>query len=369
MIVLLRNIELYTPAYIGRRDIIIAGEKIYKILECNTCDLPDQWIKKVDCKGFSAFPGLVDGHVHITGGGGESGFGSRISEINISDILSAGITTVVGLLGADAQSRCLTALYAKACALEQQGIGTFIYSGSYSVPIVTFTGDITTDLVLIHKVIGAGEIAISDHRSSYPDLRALLELASKCHLGGLLSGKAGLLHIHVGDGKAGLRPLLELLDQCDLPLTLFLPTHVNRNPVLFEQAMYYAKRGGYIDLTSGEEIGIPVPDALVALIAQGVDLSHVSISSDANGSTPSGSAGKIQTLYEDVFRAITDKNIPPQTVIPLVTENAARRIQKYPAIGGLFEGSFADILVTDPSFRIAKLFCKGSVMVDNGQIV
>jgi beta-aspartyl-dipeptidase (metallo-type) len=108
-------------------------------------------------------------------------------------------------------------LYAKAKALEAEGLTTFIYSGSYAVPAVTLTGSLLRDIVYIDKVIGAGELAVSDHRSSNPGPQELVRLASDVQLGGLLAEKAGVVHLHVGDGKAGLSPLRKALEASDLP--------------------------------------------------------------------------------------------------------------------------------------------------------
>lgn len=369
MIYLLKNIDCYTPAYIEKKDIWIVRDKIYKILE------PDQYlgdhplINMIPCDGLAALPGIVDGHVHITGGGGEEGFTSRIDEIDNKDIHRAGITTVVGLLGADNQTKSLKSLLAKAKALEQEGITTFLYSGSYEIPVITFTGDIASDMVLVDKVIGTGEVAISDHRSSSPGVRQMLDLASKTHVGGLISGKAGLVHIHVGDGKDGLKLLEQVIEQSDLPIEMFLPTHVNRNPLLFQQAVQYAKNGGNIDLTSGEDAGIPVSEAIQILLDNGVDLHRITVSSDANGSIPGGGIGKIQTLYTDIVDSIIQKNISPEIIFPLVTENPARRIKQYPTKGTLSEGSDADILIVDKSYRIQKLLSMGKLIINNGQLV
>ena len=313
----------------------------------------------IDGSGLLAFPGIIDGHVHIIGGGGEDGFTSRINEIDIHDILMADVTTVVGLLGADHHTKSLFSLLAKAKSLQTQGITTFIYSGSYAVPAVTFSGDIAADLILIDKVIGAGEIAISDHRSSHPGLNDLMSLASRVHMGGMIGEKAGILHFHLGEGKDGLSIVNELIQRTDLPIEMFLPTHVNRNPALFKQATEYAKSGGSIDLTAGEEKGICLPDAVINLINSGVDMQRVTASSDANGSIPGGGAGKIQTLYDDIFSCITQTGLSPENVLPLVTVNAAMRLRQYPKKGTLSEGSDADILIVNKNYKIEKLFAMG----------
>ena len=368
MITIIKNVECYAPEYLGVKDICTAGEKIYKISDPGRIDLYGEDIHTIDGSGLLALPGIIDGHVHIIGGGGEEGFQSRIGEIDIRDILTAGVTTVVGLLGADDLTKSLYSLLAKAKALESERITTFIYSGSYAVPVITFSGDIGSDMVLIDKVIGAGEIAVSDHRSSHPDINHLLSLASKVHMAGLISGKAGILHLHLGDGKDGLAIVNELIQKSDLPVDLFFPTHVNRNPALFRQAIDYVKSGGNIDLTSGEEAGIPVPDAVERLISLGVDMQRVTVSSDANGSIPCGSVGKIQTLFDDIIDCIVKKGISPEAIFPLVTENAARRIKQYPRKGTLSEGSDADILILNRDYKIEKLFAMGDIVVDNGEI-
>jgi beta-aspartyl-dipeptidase (metallo-type) len=232
MLTLLKDIECYSPQYLGKKDILIASDKIVKIHETNQ-RLDCGYISNIiECDGQLAFPGIIDQHVHIVGGGGEGGFVSRIPEIEFNEIINSGVTTLVGLLGVDSYTKSLNSLLAKSRALEQQGITTYLYSGSYTVPTTTLTLNIISDIVLIDKVIGTGEIAISDHRSSQPSIQDLIKIASETHIGGLVSGKAGIVHIHVGNGKSGLNLLLELLAQTDYPIEEFVPTHMNRNSKL-----------------------------------------------------------------------------------------------------------------------------------------
>lgn len=344
-------------------------DKIYKITSVNALKDIGMVEKIIPCDGLYAFPGLIDQHVHIIGGGGEQGFVSRITEININDILTAGVTTLVGLLGADGYTRSLECLYAKAKALEAQGITTFIYSGSYALPSVTFTDNIINDLIFIDKVLGAGEIAISDHRSSQPEVRDLVKLASDTHLGGLVGGKAGVMHIHVGDGKQGLSPLLQILTQTDLPKDQFVPTHTNRSQPLFLQAMDYCRSGGNIDLTAGEKVGISVPNAVHMLAKEGIDMNTVTVSSDANGSNPDGGVIRIHALYEDLKNCIVAEGLEPENIFKLATENVARILKLFPRKGVLQPGSDADILITDKNYNIKMIFSMGRLMMDNGQII
>lgn len=365
MLTLLKNIECYCPKYIGKRDILIACDKIYKIQPVGLPINQSILTNVIDCDGLLAFPGLLDQHVHIVGGGGESGFVSRIPEIDFNEIISAGVSTLVGLLGIDGYTKSLENLLAKARALEQQGLTTYIYTGSYAVPIITLTQSIISDLVLIDKVIGTGEIAIADHRSSHPALKDLIKLASDTHIGGIVSGKAGIVHIHIGDGKEGLEPLLELVQQSNYPIGMFVPTHVNRTVKLFEQAIEYCRIGGNIDLTAGEVKGISVPEAIQILIDHQMDLSKVTISSDANASGGAMEISKIVSLYEDIKSCITIKKISPSLTFSFVTENVAKVLKLYPQKGVIKEESDADILILDRSFNIKKLMCSGKLLVNN----
>ncbi len=368
MLTLLKGLECYCPEYSGKNDILIACGKIISIQPAGRFEDNALIEQTLECGGLLAFPGIIDQHVHIIGGGGEQGFASRVGEIGIQEIFMAGVTTLVGLLGTDGCTRSLEALYAKAKSLEIQGITTYIYSGSYSIPVITFTQSIVKDLVLIDKVIGVGEIALSDHRSSNADSAILLSLASETHVGGLLGGKAGVVHLHMGDGKLGLTPLLRIVEQSDLPIEEFVPSHVNRNPILFGQAEEYCRNGGNIDLTAGETAGLTVPEAIQRLLDKGFDLSRVTVSSDANGSIPSGGVCKIQCLFDDIKKCIIEKKIKPEIAFRFVTENVAKTLKLFPQKGTLQKGSDADILITDKYFNVNKLFCMGRLVIDDGCI-
>jgi beta-aspartyl-dipeptidase (metallo-type) len=366
---LLTNVNCYCPQPVGKKDILIAGSTIEKIVNPGELSALPGFTEIIQCEDCNAFPGIIDQHVHIIGGGGEGGPQSSIVEIAFKDIIEAGVTTVVGLLGMDSHTKSLVQLYTKARSLQMQGITTFIYTGSYAVPAPTLTNNIIDDLILIDKVIGCGEVALSDHRSTHASMEALMQLASGTHIGGLLGCKAGVVHIHMGDGKDGLDPLLSLLDKTDLPMEQFVPTHVNRSECLFHQAMKYWKSGGTIDLTAGEQAGIPVPEALRMLAAKDSGLPRVTVSSDANGSIPAGGIAQIQTLYDDIKDCMINAQVPPETVIRCATENVARVLKLYPVKGSLAEGSDADVLITDQQFNLIKLFCRGNMVLNNSAAV
>ena len=88
----------------------------------------------LDGSGLTAFPGLVDQHVHFTGGGGECGFRSRVPELSLTDFTTAGVTTAVGLLGTDSATRSPKALLAKTKALNEEGLTAYCLTGAYDIP-------------------------------------------------------------------------------------------------------------------------------------------------------------------------------------------------------------------------------------------
>ncbi|MDF2524027.1 MAG: beta-aspartyl-peptidase [Clostridiales bacterium] len=375
MFKLLKGGHCFGPEDMGIKDILIVGNKIYKIEE-QIPDLGVLELEVIDCSGRFICPGFIDQHVHITGGGGEEGPGSRIPELMLGEILTGGITTLVGVLGVDGITRNISGLLAKARALEFEGITTYIYTGSYGVPTATLTGKAISDIALIDKVIGIGEIAIADYRSSHPSGQMLKELASEARIGGLLGGKAGVLHIHVGDGKEGMTPLFELVEKSDFPIEMFVPTHLNRNKALFEQALEYGRLGGHMDLTAGEtsESGYSVSDAMEIILKSGINTDLVSVSSDGNGSMPVSAnnpngVGKVSQLFEDIQKCIFDKKISMEIALKIVTSNVAKILKVYPIKGKLSPGSDADILVLDKTFGIQHLLVQGKTCIENGSLV
>lgn len=373
MFKIFKNAECYNPEFAGKKDILAVLGKICLMEDnINESIVPDAQV--IDCTGKMAMPGIIDQHVHLTGGGGEAGPASCIPELMVSELIMAGVSTVVGVLGMDGIVRNIQGLLAKTRALETEGINTYMYTGYYGVPVVTLTGRVMTDIAFIDKIIGAGEIAISDYRSSHTSLQQLKELAFEVLSGGMLGGKAGILHIHVGDGRKGLQPLFDLLNDSEFPIEMFVPTHINRNLVLFEQGIQYLKMGGNIDLTAGEKAGkgISVQDSLRRLMDEGVSMDRVTVSSDGNGSVTGagsgGETGKVSQLFNDIRAAILEKNVPIAAAIKTVTSNVASVLKMYPAKGCLAPGSDADILIINKEdFTLDKLMVKGVILADNGK--
>jgi len=380
MFKLISQVKVLSPADQGVKDILIAGEKIAAIKEPRKIKIEGLEVELIDGSGLVAMPGFIDPHVHILGGGGEGGPATRAPEIRVEDCASAGVTTVIGCLGTDSITRHLSSLLAKARALEIEGLSTWIYAGAYSLPAPTITGSVRSDLVLIDKVIGAGEIALSDHRSSQPVYEEFLELVAECRVGGLLGGKAGIAHFHLGDGSRGLDYLFRMIKETEIPATQVIPTHTSRNRYLFEQAMEWLKLGGFIDLTTGpepvEEGEISVAEALKQIKAANLPLSRVTVSSDSNGSLPAfngqgeliglGVANQKDFLrtFQQIWR---EKILTREEAIQVFSTNAAG-FYKLPGKGRVETGFEADLLLLNEAAELRYVFSRGKALLEKGRL-
>lgn len=381
MFFLIKNGTIYAPDYLGRQDILVGCGKILLIQPKIDTPLNFDAIE-IDAAEDLILPGFIDQHVHFAGAGGEGGPASRTPEIMLSELTTGGITTVVGLLGVDGVTRSMNGLLAKARALEIEGITSYIYSGAYQIPTRTITGNVRSDLVLIDKVIGVGEIAISDHRSAQPTLEMLIKIASEARVGGMLGNKAGVVHIHVGEGRQGLSLLFDAVNRSDIPVTQFVPTHVNRLSSLFDEAIRFVRMGGIIDLTSGitpendSPQSMEVYQSLQAISNQGLNFDQITVSSDANGSMPVFDStgklirleqGSVQPLWKDIVKAVKAEVIPLPAAVSLITRNVARLLKFLPQKGIVAVGSDADLVLVDrTSLEIKSVFAKGRLMVDQG---
>lgn len=384
MFKLIRNVDIYSPIPLGRIDILICNDKIIKLSQNIVFPTEIFDVEVIDGTDFKAVPGFVDQHVHFIGGGGEGGPATRTPEIQLSALTTAGITTAIGLLGTDGITRSMASLLAKARALEIEGISTYIYSGCYEIPTQTITGTVKTDLVFIDKVIGTGELAISDHRSSQPNFDDVKKIAAQARVGGILSGKCGIVHLHMGDGLDGIKILTEIIRNSEIPITQFMPSHINRVEHLLSQSIDYLKLGGYVDITSDfyktkdSPTTFSITDALKLYIDNKVSIERVCASSDSNGSSPvfdsEGQLIKIGVgspapLYQDVKNAIKEGIVSLEQGISIITCNPSKALKLYPRKGTLAESSDADIVLLDKKLEIDTVIAKGKIMVKHGNAV
>lgn len=382
MLTLIKNGEVYAPNYKGKKDILLVNDKIGYIQD--QIDFPQSsvHIKVIDAEGKIIVPGFIDSHVHITGGGGEGSYKTRTPEIQLTDATLSGITTLIGVLGTDGTTRTMAGLIAKARGLEEEGITCYVQTGSYQVPVKTLTGKIEDDIILIDKIIGVGEIAIADHRSSQPTVEEMAKIASAARVGGMLSGKSGIVNVHVGDSYDHLKLIEEVVDTTDIPIKQFYPTHINRNPHLFEEGISFAKKGGYVDFTTSsipkffEEGEIKCSQGLKKMLDEGVNISQITFTSDGQASLPefddSGEfiglkVGKVATLFKEVRDAVLEEGISIETALKVITENPAN-ILKLRHKGKIEEGKDADLVILDKQeFKISHVIALGQVMVENGE--
>lgn len=385
--ILIKRGEIYSPENNGNKDILIVNDKILlidlNILE-STIYVLDRNVKIVDASKCIIIPGFIDQHVHINGAGGEGGPQYRTPPIQLSELIKAGITSVIGLLGTDGFARSLNALLMKARGLENEGISTWIYTGAYQYPSPTITGDILSDLMLIDKVIGV-KIALSDHRSSHPTIDELRKVTSAARVGGMLAGKAGIIHIHMGSERIGLNPLFEIIKNTEIPIEQFAPTHLNRNEDLFKSAVEFGKMGGYIDLTTG----VPEEDklsrrfmksskAIKRLIEDGISIERITMSTDGNGSMPKFDKKKeivgmlvasVSSLYKEFIDIIKEEKMSVQDAVKVSSTNIAKHL-KLEQKGEIKEGKDADLLVLDKdSLKIQYVIAKGKILMENEKIM
>lgn len=373
--ILIKNIEVYTPKYIGIKDILISNGKITMIED--KIESFSEKITIIDGTDKKLIPGLIDNHVHITGGGGEASFKTRVPEITLSKLVEGGITTVIGLMGTDSTTRSVENLVAKAKALKEEGLSVYVHTGSYDYPSVTLTDSVKKDIVFIDEVIGV-KIAVSDHRSPSISLNELARLASDARVAGMLSGKAGIVVVHMGDGKKGLALINEVLEETEIPIRTMRPTHVNRKEELLVEAFDYAKRGGLIDLTCGIYKDLSPGNMIIRAELEGVPLDNITVSSDGYGSwsryDDKGNllaigASSVSSLYKELKSMVVELNFDLENALEFFTTNVSRALSIYPKKGIIAEGSDADLLIIDKDMNILSVLANGKLMLNEGKVI
>lgn len=384
MITVIKNGEVYAPGYLGKKTVVLAGGKIEGIFD--NIDIPENFldIKVIDAEGKLVLPGFIDSHVHILGGGGEGGFKTRTPEIMLSQLLEAGVTTVVGTLGTDGICRDMKSLIAKARALEEEGVTTYTYTGNYEIPVITITDAPSSDIMLIDKVIGVGEVALSDHRSSQPTFEDFAKVVAGARVAGMLSGKAGIVNVHIGDGTRRLKYLHRLVEETEIPAKQVIPTHINRSKAVFEAGIEFAKIGGILDLTTSsdpehlDEDEVKASTGLKMLLDAGIPVEQIQFTSDGQGSLPlfdkqgrfiGLGIGSVKSLYREVQDAVQKDGVNFETALKVITSNVADNLKLY-SKGRIAAGKDADVVMVDKNtLNITDVFAKGKEMVLGGKLI
>lgn len=380
MMKFIQNIDVYAPQHLGKKDVLTIHDKIVKISDADTMQLtgifPEAEI--IDGTDRILTPGFIDCHVHVLGGGGEGGFANRTPEATMEGLTKFGVTTVVGCLGTDGIGRDMCALVAKTKGLNEQGLTAYCYTGSYQVPVRTLTDSITKDIMMIQEIIGTGEIAISDHRSSQPTFEEFARVAADTRLGGVLSGKAGIINVHLGDSPRCMDLIEQVIDETEIPASQFLPTHINRNEMLFCKAVEYALKGGAVDFTGNEDIDyweticdeVRVCNGMKRMLDAGVNPNRITISSDGQGSLPiynkqgeflGMGVGQSSCLLKEVKECVERTEIPLEIALSTITSNPAE-ILNLKGKGKIEEGNDADLCILDHNLQVMKVIAKGKTV-------
>ena len=179
--------------------------------------------------------------------------------------------------------------------------------------------------------------------------------------------------------------ILRAIEETEIPSTQFLPTHVNRNAALFDQAVEYAKLGGTVDFTGNEDIDywvtvsdeVRVCDGIKRMLDEGISSDLFTISSDGQGSLPLFSAdgqflgigmGQSSCLLKEVRECVQRENIPLEIAIKAITANPAR-VLCLDTKGQIKEGYDADLCIMTEDLNIHTVIAKGQVMVKDGEPV
>jgi len=380
MVQLLLNASVYSPQFLGARHLAIAGGEVVWMGEDPPQISAELIAETVDLEGRRLVPGLIDGHVHATGGGGESGSASRVPALGISRYTAGGITSVVGLLGTDDLTRTTGDLVTRVRGLREEGLSAWCYTGGYHLPPTTLTGSLRGDITYLDEVIGVGELALSDHRSSQPTLDELLRVASEAHVAGLMTGKAGTVHLHMGDGERGLDLVRRALAGSELPPRVFHPTHVNRKKALFDEALELASRGSTIDVTA-----FPVGDdedewaaevAVERYLESDLPAERLTLSSDGGGCLPVFDAhGRVESMDVGEPRALADclqrllaRGHDLATILPPFTSNVADLLRLV-GKGRIAVGAAADLVALDDEGAVHDVMAGGHWHVRSAEVV
>lgn len=371
---LIKNAHLYAPEDLGENDLLIGGGKILSIgknIQCNAHEV-EEW----DAKGKIVLPGFIDQHVHITGAGGKHGFSSMTPEIKMTELLSHGTTTVVGLLGTDGSTRSIKSLYAKAKSLDTEGISAYMFTGYYGLEPTHILENVQDEMIFIDKVLGC-KIAISDIRSSYPTDLELLRLLRQVRVGGMVGEKKGILHLHLGNHPEKMDILFRLVEKHHFPIQNISPTHVGRTKELFDEAIKFAKLGGMIDITTGaSKYTEPYLSVLYAM-EQGVSIDKMTFSSDGNaglekldeqGNLIGFRKAPIDQNFAQVVTLVKEGNIAISEAFKIITVNPATNLGLKHK-GQIKVGYDADLCCLDKDLVLCDVFAKGKKMMENTNLL
>ncbi len=391
--ILIKKADVYAPEHLGIRDVLVCGERIEAIGE----DLQGgSGCRIVEAEGRILFPGFIDQHEHIIGGGGEGSFHTRTPEVQLSSLIRSGITAVLGLLGTDDLTRSVECLLAKAKALKEEGITAYTLCGAYGYPSPTITGSVKKDIAFVDEMLGV-KLALSDHRAPNVTAEELIRLASDVRTAGMIGGKAGIVVLHMGSGEGKLSPVFEALKRTSIPVKTFRPTHISRTHELLLDGFKLAKMGGYIDVTcedfSAAKADVPnqtdavsghkkAAGRMAVLLeearAAGVPMDHITFSSDGQGSWSTyDESGRLKeigvtdvgNMYCQFKSFVENGGLDISEALTYFTSNVAKALELYPKKGCIAEGADADLLLAGNDLKLDTVMARGRFMMEGGKLL
>jgi beta-aspartyl-dipeptidase (metallo-type) len=372
MAFLMKHATVYAPQYLGAKDVLVVGKQVVAVKDNLTVSLPE--LETVDAKGLVLTPGLIDQHIHVIGGGGEGGPVSRTPELMLSELVTCGTTSLVGVLGTDSVTRSVQALLAKVRALTQEGVSAWMHTSNYALPPSLLTGSIRTDLFYLPEVLGM-KIAMGDHRSSYPTMDEFMRIISDIRVGGMIAGKTGFLIVHLGNLPQAFEMFDEAMDR-GIPIKHIRPTHCGRTSQVFENALMFARKGGIIDITSGgSSFATPAKTVQMAM-DEGINPANIVMSTDGHGSCPRFndkgdmvglSTGSVSSNLRE-FRSLLSMGVKPEQALPVITSNVATALGLADR-GFVKTGGSADLCMFDTGFNLKHVMAQGRFLMRDGAVV
>ena len=196
-----------------------------------------------------------------------------------------------------------------------------------------------------------------------------------------MTGKAGVLHLHLGDGDRGLEFIRRALDETELPPRTFHPTHVNRRRALFEEALEIAQLGVTIDVTAfpddeAAEDEVSASEAVIRFLNSGLPAERLTVSSDGGGCLPHFDAqGELLRMgfatsqaLADLLKQLLDSGQALEQIAPFFSKNQARYL-RLPRKGMVRVGFEADFTVLNDNHFITDVMARGRWHVRDGHPV
>lgn len=379
----------------------------------------------IECRGLAILPGLVDLSLHASGDcTAEGGYFDRTPEASLSDLLNAGVTTFVGVLGRDTVSRSPKSLLSKVRGLNKAGgltglVCTGAADGAWPPPSLTGSGA-SNDLALVGEVVASGTFAISDpdHPAGSDTPPAdLARACGDCFAASALSGKPGLVYCRVGSGPTGLDPLRDLLTLhfpggaesgralSILPIMPPSLVHGGDDDALFEDCSAWLSDGGRVCLSAGTSIGATVAACLRLHRAGARGSTHrasgsnsgsdgrpwpancLCVASDAFAVLPSASSGSTggsdqsletrpplrygrpSALLEVVRRLVLEHNLALDVAVAFASSHPAAALRMEKRKGLLRTGADADLLLVDAqSLELVAVIANGRLVKAPGWV-